>query len=135
MTKLYTVALALVAVLALVGGIQAADDVKSGPQVGKDVPGPFHPLNVNGPNAGEPEFRYLEAQKLAEDLEMRPLQAHCHLALGKLYRRTGRAHEAHIELSKAAEMLRAMEMTFWLPDAESELARAMTSPSMKRIGI
>jgi class 3 adenylate cyclase/tetratricopeptide (TPR) repeat protein len=88
-----------------------------------------------GPNAGEPEFRYLEAQKLAEDLEMRPLQAHCHLALGKLYRRTGRAHEAHIELSKAAEMLRAMEMMFWLPDAESELARAMTSPSVKRIGI
>src|SRR5207247_353875 len=22
-------------------------------QVGKDLPGPFHPLNVNGPNAGE----------------------------------------------------------------------------------
>jgi tetratricopeptide (TPR) repeat protein len=87
------------------------------------------------PDAGEPESRYIESQKLAEDLEMRPLQAHCHLALGKLYRRTGRAHEAHIELSKAVEMLRTMEMMFWLPEAESELAAVMTSPSVKQIGI
>jgi hypothetical protein len=55
---------------------------------------------------------------------MRPLQAHCHLDLGKLYRRTGRAREACIELSAAVEMLRAMEMEFWLPEAESELVEA-----------
>ena len=66
---------------------------------------------------------------------MPPLQARCHLALGKLYRRIGRAHEAHIELSKAVEMLRTMEMMFWLPDAKSELAGVVTSLSVKQIGL
>ena len=30
-----------------------AGDLKSGPEVGKELPGPFHPLNVNGAKAGE----------------------------------------------------------------------------------
>jgi hypothetical protein len=30
-----------------------AEDVKSGPQVGEKVPGPFHPLNINGEMAGK----------------------------------------------------------------------------------
>jgi tetratricopeptide (TPR) repeat protein len=76
------------------------------------------------PDAEEAECRYREAQTLAEELGMRPLQAHCHLGLGRLHRRTGRAHEARVELSAAVEMLRAMEMTFWLPEAEAELSRA-----------
>jgi Flp pilus assembly protein TadD len=37
---------------------------------------------------------------------MRPLQAHCHLDLGKLYRRIGRRDEARAELSTAVAMLR-----------------------------
>jgi hypothetical protein len=37
---------AFVAVALLVGGVIAADDVKSGPQVGKARGGPFNPLNV-----------------------------------------------------------------------------------------
>ena len=32
--------------------------VKSGPQVGKDVPGPFHPLNVTGESAGKKACLY-----------------------------------------------------------------------------
>ena len=32
----------------------AADDLKSGPQPGELVPGPFHFLNVNGPHASNP---------------------------------------------------------------------------------
>ena len=32
--------------------------VKSGPQVGEKVPGPFRPLNVTGPNAGEKVCQY-----------------------------------------------------------------------------
>lgn len=40
-------------VLSLAVGAAVAEGVKSGPQVGQSVPGPFHPLNVNGPNAGE----------------------------------------------------------------------------------
>jgi tetratricopeptide (TPR) repeat protein len=75
-------------------------------------------------HAQESESRYREALKLAEDLQMRPVQAHCHRGLGKLYRRIGRTHEARIELSAAVEMLRAMEMVFWLPEAESELVEA-----------
>ncbi len=33
-------------------GVLADDALKSGPQVGKDIPGPFHPLNVTGHKAG-----------------------------------------------------------------------------------
>jgi hypothetical protein len=43
---------ALCAVVALSVAV-AADAVKSGPQKGEDVPGPFHPLNVTGPSAGK----------------------------------------------------------------------------------
>jgi hypothetical protein len=35
------------------GAVLAAEPIKSGPQVGDDVPGPFHPLNVTGAKAGE----------------------------------------------------------------------------------
>jgi hypothetical protein len=52
---------------------------------------------------------------------MRPLQAHCHLGLGKLYRRTGRLDESGAELATAVAMLREMGMAFWLPAAEREL--------------
>jgi hypothetical protein len=38
---------------ALVVGTAVAGDVVSGPQVDKQVPGPFHPLNVTGEKAGE----------------------------------------------------------------------------------
>jgi len=67
---------------------------------------------------------YREALALAEELEMRPLQSHCHLGLGKLYRRIGQPEEARAELETAAEMLRSMRMMLWLPEAESELAKA-----------
>jgi hypothetical protein len=55
---------------------------------------------------------------------MRPLVAHCHLGLGKLYAKSGRRTGAHTELSVAVELYRAMEMTFWLPQAEAALAQA-----------
>ena len=35
------------------GVVLAGEPVKSGPQVGETVPGPFHPLNVTGEKAGE----------------------------------------------------------------------------------
>lgn len=50
-----------VAVLALaVTGLVAAADLKSGPQAGQDVPGPFHPLNVTGENANEKHCLFCE---------------------------------------------------------------------------
>jgi tetratricopeptide (TPR) repeat protein len=69
------------------------------------------------------EARYREALALAEVLGMCPLQAHCHLGLGTLYAATGQREQAHIALSTAIEMYRAMDMTFWLPQAEAALAQ------------
>ena len=54
---------------------------------------------------------------------MRPFQAHCHLGLSTLYRTMGRREEARAALTTAIEMFRAMEMTFWLPEAEAALAQ------------
>ena len=50
-------------------------------------------------------------------------QAHCHLGLGTLYGQTGRREQARTALSTAIELYRAMEMTFWLPQAEAALAQ------------
>jgi len=45
--------------IGLVGsGIALAGSIKSGPQVGEKVPGPFKPLNVTGPDAGQPSCQY-----------------------------------------------------------------------------
>lgn len=39
--------------LVLLSSACAAEVLKSGPQPGDDVPGPFHVLNVTGPSAGQ----------------------------------------------------------------------------------
>jgi tetratricopeptide (TPR) repeat protein len=69
------------------------------------------------------ETHYRQALTLAEELGMRPLQAHCHLGLGSLYTRTGQREQACAALSMAIGLYRAMEMTFWLPQAEAALAQ------------
>jgi tetratricopeptide (TPR) repeat protein len=74
------------------------------------------------PDVRRAEALYLEALALAEHLGMRPTIAHCHLGLGTLYIEEGRQDDAHVELSAAIELYRAMEMTFWLPQAEAALA-------------
>ena len=53
---------------------------------------------------------------------MRPLVAHCHLGLGKLHVRTGKREQAQEHLALAMAMYRDMDMRFWLPQAEAELA-------------
>ena len=55
---------------------------------------------------------------------MRPLVAHCHLGLGKLYRRTGQREQAREHLTIATTMYREMGMTYWLEKAETELVPA-----------
>jgi tetratricopeptide (TPR) repeat protein len=74
-------------------------------------------------DAMQAEAHYRQALTLAEELGMRPLQAHCHRGLGTLYAKIGRAEQAHTELSIAMNLYRAMEMTFWLPQAEAALAQ------------
>jgi tetratricopeptide (TPR) repeat protein len=66
---------------------------------------------------------YRQALTLAEELGMRPLQAHCHRGLGTLYAKISQQGQARAELLTAIEMYQAMEMTFWLPQAEAALAQ------------
>jgi tetratricopeptide (TPR) repeat protein len=73
------------------------------------------------PEIEEAERHYRQA--LAEELGMRPLQAHCHLGLGSLHAKTGRPKAAQTELSAAIELYRTMDMTFWLLQAEKALAQ------------
>jgi hypothetical protein len=72
-------------------------------------------------NVQEAERRYRDAITLAHDLGMRPLVAHCHLGLGKLYRRTGQREQAQEHLTTATTMYREMDMRFWVEQAEAEL--------------
>ncbi|HEY7491717.1 MAG TPA: AAA family ATPase [Candidatus Tectomicrobia bacterium] len=75
------------------------------------------------PDAAQAEAYYQQALALAEELGMRPLVAHCHLGLGRLYGQTGRGAQARAALATAIDLYRAMGMTFWLPQAEAALAQ------------
>jgi class 3 adenylate cyclase len=61
-----------------------------------------------------------EALAHAVELGMRPLIAHCHRSLGKLYQRI-KARHAQEHLTTAVTMYREMDMTYWLEQAEAEL--------------
>ena len=50
----------VLAVALVVTNFAAADPLKAGPQVGQEVPGPFHPLNVTGPKAGQKNCLYCQ---------------------------------------------------------------------------
>jgi len=67
------------------------------------------------------ETTYGAALALAKPRSMRPLMAHCHLGLGKLYRRTGKTDQAREHLITATTMYREMDMRFWLEKAETEM--------------
>jgi hypothetical protein len=71
--------------------------------------------------AEDAEGYYREALTLAGERGMRPLVAHCHLGLGKLYRRTGKREQAQEHLTTATTMYREMDMRFWLEQAEAEM--------------
>jgi len=68
---------------------------------------------------------YRQALALAEELGMRPLQAHCHRGLGMLYSDLRRQELVRRELLTAIEMYRAMKMTFWLPQTEAALVQTV----------
>ena len=69
----------------------------------------------------EAEQHYRHALGVADELGMRPLIAHCHLGLGKLYRHTGKREEAQEHLTTATTMYHEMGMTYWLEQAETEM--------------
>jgi tetratricopeptide (TPR) repeat protein len=75
------------------------------------------------PESEQAEDYYRQGVALADELGMRPLQAHCRLGLGTLCAKSGRPEPARTELAAAMEMYQSMDMTFWLPQAEAELAQ------------
>jgi class 3 adenylate cyclase/tetratricopeptide (TPR) repeat protein len=75
------------------------------------------------PQGEQAESHCRQALALAEELGMRPLQAHCHLGLGTLYVKLGQREQARTALATAIDLYHAMDMTFWLPQAEAMLAR------------
>jgi hypothetical protein len=60
MRKTILFAVAVLAVAALTGVTLAGGQLKSGPQVGDKVPGPFHPLNCSGKMEGKKHCLYCE---------------------------------------------------------------------------
>ncbi|MBI2552850.1 MAG: tetratricopeptide repeat protein, partial [Candidatus Rokubacteria bacterium] len=82
----------------------------------------------DSPQIEEAEDAYRQARALAEELGMRPLLAHCHLGLGGLHARLGRAEAARAALSTAIRLFGSMEMAFWLDRAEAMLAKVGGAP-------
>jgi len=76
---------------------------------------------LDPPAATEAIEAYRDAAAVAEQIGMRPLVAHCHLGLGKLYRQTGKRDQAQEHLDIATSMYREMDMRFWLQEAESHV--------------
>jgi tetratricopeptide (TPR) repeat protein len=77
--------------------------------------------HVDPPDVESAKGHYTQALARAEELGMRPLVAHCHLGLGKLFHRPGDRAKAAEHLTIAATMYREMDMGFWLEKAEAEL--------------
>jgi predicted protein tyrosine phosphatase len=75
------------------------------------------------PDVAQAEAHYQQALALAKELGMRPLVAHCHHGLGQLYGQTGCGTQARAALAAAIALYRAMDMAFWLPQAEAVLAQ------------
>src|SRR5262245_20596500 len=73
------------------------------------------------PDIESAEQHYRQGLALATELRMRPLVAHCHLGLGKLYRRRGKRHDSAAHLTTATNLCREMDMGAWLDQAEVEL--------------
>jgi tetratricopeptide (TPR) repeat protein len=90
-----------------------------------------HALHLLGDIASHPdrfdaeasEAHYRQALALAEPRGMRSLVAHCHLGLGKLYRRADKREQAQKHLTTATTMYREMGMTYWLEKAEAKEPR------------
>ena len=90
-----------------------------------------HALHLLGDIATHPdrfdaergETHYRQALALAEPRRMRPLVAHCHLGLGRLFARTGKREQAREYLITATTMYREMGMTYWLEQAEIEMKK------------
>ena len=103
----------------------AGSDPPGAGERGVDPPAPRRDRRASRTAGGRVGHRvhYRQALALADELGMRPLQAHCHYGRGNLAAKMGHAAQARAALSTAIDLYRAMDMTFWLAPAEATLAR------------
>jgi class 3 adenylate cyclase/tetratricopeptide (TPR) repeat protein len=73
-------------------------------------------------DADRAEAHYREALGHASPRGMRPLVAHCHLGLGKLYRRKGDQTRGEEHLTSATTMYREMDMGFFVAQADAVIS-------------
>jgi len=74
-----------------------------------------------GPSeSAKAEEHLRRAMAMAEEREMRPLIARCHLNLAQLYRRASNRDLAQAHLVTATSMFRNMAMAYWLVQAQAE---------------
>src|SRR5262249_51930943 len=64
------------------------------------------------PDIEAAKMHYREAFSLSRELDMRPLQAHCHVGLGRIWGVRGLPDQAHAEFSAAVALYRSTGMTF-----------------------
>jgi hypothetical protein len=83
-----------------------------------DAPNPGR----HGPLGPRPIRRAPAGQGATTGSGGRPLAAHCHLGLGKLYAHTNKREQAKEHLTTATTLYREMDMRFWLKRADAELA-------------
>jgi len=68
----------------------------------------------------EAERHYHDALSLATELGMRPLSAHCHAGLARLYTRDGQREKGAEHWASALFMYKEMAMWFWLELLEKD---------------
>jgi len=73
-------------------------------------------------DAARAEGLFREAMKRAEQLGARPLSARCHLGLGTLFRRIGRAQDARAHLVAASQLFNEMQMRLWSERVQTSLS-------------
>ena len=81
------------------------------------------------PGSEESERNYRDALSLATELSMRPLAAHAHAGLWRVYRQRSDPAPARQHLAAAETMYRDMGMRFWLDRLESATADRRDTPA------
>ncbi|HET8577339.1 MAG TPA: hypothetical protein VFO18_09590, partial [Methylomirabilota bacterium] len=109
---------------------QLAERALEGSRERKERGHEAYALRLTGEIAGPEHFERAEgslrqARRMAEELGMRPLAAHCALALGRLAALAGQKAAAGAQFTWAAEMFRELGMPHALAEVEAELARGI----------
>ena len=74
------------------------------------------------PLSTQAEASYAEAITLAEQLGMRPVQAHCYFELSQVHAQSKNPEVARTEIKAANELYRDMGMRYWVDRADLALA-------------